>query len=96
MNVMSDTNSLTDRWGFILTPEQLQQFESLQNSDDYAVKYELYTLHKRSKVRSQANRSEKATQRNRRLLYMNQNPSLFDEESIKERNPELYELYIGM
>ncbi|KAI9103226.1 coiled-coil domain-containing protein-domain-containing protein [Phlyctochytrium arcticum] len=78
-----------ESWGKFLSEEDLSLFDPY--SDMYEVRYFLnhFRQEKRGPTRAQI--------RNRRLNYMNQNAAsaYFSDESFQERDPALYEEFVG-
>ncbi|KAI9197358.1 coiled-coil domain-containing protein-domain-containing protein [Polychytrium aggregatum] len=84
-----DPSIFLEKWGKFLPPEQLSKFRIF--SDNYEVSHYLNTL---APVSAAKPLSRKA-KNNRRLQYISQHAELFEESEMKQREPVLYEEYIG-
>ncbi|KNC98807.1 uncharacterized protein SPPG_05785 [Spizellomyces punctatus DAOM BR117] len=84
-----DKGLFLEKWGKFLGSQQLEFFHPF--ADQYEVKYYL------NQYQSVSRSLTKAQIRNRRINYMNQNLSdeYFSDDAFKDREPALYEEYIG-
>ncbi|TPX70423.1 hypothetical protein SpCBS45565_g01768 [Spizellomyces sp. 'palustris'] len=84
-----DKGLFLEKWGKFLGAQQLEFFQPF--ADQYEVKYYL------NQYQSISRSLTKAQIRNRRINYLNQNLSneYFSDDAFKDRDPALYEEYIG-
>ncbi|KAJ3332779.1 Coiled-coil domain-containing protein 97 [Blyttiomyces sp. JEL0837] len=99
-----------EQWGSLLTSQHLTFFDEI-SKDNYEIKFHLHRLRKRLNTRSDNSTESPSSQnaaiqsRNRRLKFINgghpiseERPEVleyFSAEAMRQRDPQLFEFYIG-
>ncbi|KAJ3672531.1 hypothetical protein LUZ60_007252 [Juncus effusus] len=89
-----DAPIFLERYGSVLTPQELQNFETLRT--DYEVNWHLNRLQRTTTPPTQQSNSPAI--KNRRRAYMEklvQQGEYFSEDSMRERDPYLHHEYVG-
>ncbi|KAL8159302.1 hypothetical protein V2J09_000839 [Rumex salicifolius] len=91
-----DAPVFLERYGSILTSQELQEFEVLR--DDYEINWHLKHLKSLISPSSEQLRSQSMTIKNRRRAYMDKllcKGNYFSEDEMREREPYLHHEYVG-